>query len=198
MLSSLEDAVYVCAGYKGHVGLSSVQKDKLFAECRELGTVLLPAVAAEALEGACSREIPGAMDIHEQSSAAQDRVACLIAHLGIIGSPADVVPGALAAANVAKPMAASSAPVLGPVWSTDQTHQLSNEQALNRSSNVLVDFERVSTAVEALTKGDSSGIPGDAYKEGYCIVFHRERKKHYVVFRSDSENVVMEKFAFER
>jgi hypothetical protein len=202
MLSSLE-----CAAYQVNDGLCSVQKDKLFAECRELGTVLLPAVAAEALEGACSREIPGAMDIHEQSSAAQDRVACLIAHLGITGgsrsgSPADVVPGAPAAANVAKPMAASSAPrlpqapVLGPVWSTAQSHELSNKEALNRNSNVLVDFEKVSTTVEALTRGDSSGIPGDVYKEGYCIVFHRERKKHYLVYRSDSEKVVMEKFDF--
>jgi hypothetical protein len=55
----------------------------------------------------------------------------------------------------------------------------------------------VSTAVEALTRGDLGSISDDVYREGYCIVFHKQQKMHYLVFRSDSQKVAEQKFNFE-
>jgi myosin heavy subunit len=95
------------------------------------------------------------------------------------------------------------APVLGqPVWSTKQSHLLRPEKYdLNRNGILrgvrTIDFERVSTAVAALTRRDSTGISDHFYKEGYYIVFHKERKEHYLIFRSDVVKVVEKKFDFK-
>jgi hypothetical protein len=59
-----------------------------------------------------------------------------------------------------------------------------------------IDFEKVSTAVEALRRGDST-IPDDVFKKGYCIVFHKKKQEHYLIFRSDVVKVVEEKFSFD-
>jgi hypothetical protein len=109
-------------------------------------------------------------------------------------------PAGAEGAPAASGHAVLEAPARKPVWSTRQTHELRPEK--HRLYGSLrgvrtIAFEKVSTAVAALTRRDSTGIPDDVYKEGYCVVFHKERKKHYLIFRSDVVKVVEEKFNFD-
>jgi membrane protein involved in colicin uptake len=79
-------------------------------------------------------------------------------------------------------------------WSAQQSHALtSGKHDLERNG---IEFEKVSAAVEALRNRDST-IPDDVFKEGYCIVFHKEKQEHYLIFRSDVVKVVEEKFSFD-
>jgi len=77
--AQLEDTLHltlqICERKLSH--LEAYEKSAPSLECQQLSRELT-ALAAEALERACSRKVPGAMDVFEEATAAIERLAGLL------------------------------------------------------------------------------------------------------------------------